>query len=264
MSGKKYADSIKTFDRDQQFTPTEALALVKSLAPAKFDETVDIAVRLGVDPRKADQMVRGTVALPSGTGKDVRVAVFASGEAASFQARPSRPLLIAQVQASPLLADGQAQGSWRLYAWTNGNTTDLSESRQRHAGWGLSVDQRAGQGWNLFGRYGQRTRGEGAFDRALTLGVERDMAAWGRAGEVLALALGRLATGKTWQSMTAADGSLVGFGANGAEQVAELYYRFQIGESLQLSPDLQWIRRPGGHAAASVVRVLGLRATLGF
>ncbi|MFM7251933.1 MAG: 50S ribosomal protein L1 [Ilumatobacteraceae bacterium] len=82
MSGKKYADSAKTFDRDEQFTPTEALTLVKGMAKAKFDETVDVAVRLGVDPRKADQMVRGTVALPSGTGKDVRVAVFAAGEAA--------------------------------------------------------------------------------------------------------------------------------------------------------------------------------------
>jgi len=82
MSGKKYADSAKTFDRDQLFTPTEALGMVKTMAKAKFDETVDIAVRLGVDPRKADQMVRGTVALPSGTGKDVRVAVFAAGEAA--------------------------------------------------------------------------------------------------------------------------------------------------------------------------------------
>ena len=82
MSGKKYADAVKKFDRDQLFTPTEALALVKASAAAKFDETVDVAVRLGVDPRKADQMVRGTVALPSGTGKDVRVAVFAAGEAA--------------------------------------------------------------------------------------------------------------------------------------------------------------------------------------
>jgi len=82
MSGKKFADATKKFDRDQLFTPTEALALVKAVAPAKFDETVEIAVRLGVDPRKADQMVRGTVALPSGTGKDVRVAVFAAGEAA--------------------------------------------------------------------------------------------------------------------------------------------------------------------------------------
>jgi large subunit ribosomal protein L1 len=83
MAGKKYADALTRYDRDQQFTPTEAVDLVRSLAPAKFDETVDLVVRLGVDPRKADQMVRGTVALPSGTGKDVRVAVFAAGEAAA-------------------------------------------------------------------------------------------------------------------------------------------------------------------------------------
>jgi large subunit ribosomal protein L1 len=80
--GKKYIDATKRYDRDQLFTPTEALGLVKSLASATFDESVEIAVRLGVDPRKADQMVRGTVALPSGTGKDVRVAVFAQGAAA--------------------------------------------------------------------------------------------------------------------------------------------------------------------------------------
>ncbi|MCU0259922.1 MAG: 50S ribosomal protein L1 [Ilumatobacteraceae bacterium] len=82
MSGKKLADALKTYDRDQLYTPTEAVAIVKAAANAKFDETVEVAVRLGVDPRKADQMVRGTVALPSGTGKDVRVAVFAAGEAA--------------------------------------------------------------------------------------------------------------------------------------------------------------------------------------
>jgi large subunit ribosomal protein L1 len=82
MSGKKFADSVKSFDRDQLFTPTEAVTLAKANAKASFDEGVDIAIRLGVDPRKADQMVRGTVGLPSGTGKDVRVAVFANGEAA--------------------------------------------------------------------------------------------------------------------------------------------------------------------------------------
>jgi large subunit ribosomal protein L1 len=82
MSGKKFTDALKKFDRDQFYTPTEALGLVKTMASAKFDESIDIALRLGVDPRKADQMVRGTVALPSGTGKDVRVAVFATGEAA--------------------------------------------------------------------------------------------------------------------------------------------------------------------------------------
>jgi large subunit ribosomal protein L1 len=86
MAGKKYDDTFKRFDRDQLFSAAEAIELAKSLAPAKFDETVEMAVRLGVDPRKADQMVRGTVSLPSGTGKEVRVAVFAAGEAAA-QAR---------------------------------------------------------------------------------------------------------------------------------------------------------------------------------
>src|SRR6476660_8350691 len=83
MSGKKFADALKKFDRDQFYTPTEALGIVKTMASAKFDESIDIALRLGVDPRKADQMVRGTVALPSGTGKDIRVAVFAAGDAAA-------------------------------------------------------------------------------------------------------------------------------------------------------------------------------------
>jgi large subunit ribosomal protein L1 len=80
--GKKYRDALKRFDREQLFSPTEALGLVSGLASARFDETIELAVRLGVDPRKAEQMVRGTVALPSGTGGYVRVAVFAAGEAA--------------------------------------------------------------------------------------------------------------------------------------------------------------------------------------
>ena len=84
--GKKYSDALKRFDREMLFGLEEGLSLAKSLSEAAgrgFDETVEVAVRLGVDPRKADQMVRGTVALPSGTGKDVRIAVFAAGEAAN-------------------------------------------------------------------------------------------------------------------------------------------------------------------------------------
>jgi large subunit ribosomal protein L1 len=80
--GKKYNDAAQRFDRERLHSPDEAVELVRSLANRNFDETVDLAVRLGVDPRKADQMVRGTVALPAGTGKDVRVAVFAIGDAA--------------------------------------------------------------------------------------------------------------------------------------------------------------------------------------
>ena len=81
--GKKYNDATKRFDREHDHTAAEALELVRSLARASFDETVELVVRLGVDPRKAYQMVRGTVALPSGTGTDVRIAVFARGEAAT-------------------------------------------------------------------------------------------------------------------------------------------------------------------------------------
>lgn len=83
MSGKKYKDAVRRFDRSEIHEVGQAMDLVKSLASANFDESVEVAVRLGVDPRKADQMVRGTVALPSGTGSDVRVAVFAQGDAAA-------------------------------------------------------------------------------------------------------------------------------------------------------------------------------------
>ena len=80
--GKKYVDATRKFDREKLHTPAEAFELVKSLAKRNFDETVEVAFRLGVDPRKADQMIRGTVSLPHGTGKSVRVAVFAAGEQA--------------------------------------------------------------------------------------------------------------------------------------------------------------------------------------
>ena len=80
--GKAYTDATKRYDREHLHSPAEALGLVKTLSTRKFDETVETALRLGVDPRKADQMVRGTVSLPHGTGKTVRVAVFAAGEPA--------------------------------------------------------------------------------------------------------------------------------------------------------------------------------------
>ncbi len=81
-TAKKYANQMKKYDRENLHSADEAVAVVKSLASAKFDESVELAVRLGVDPRKADQIVRGTVSLPAGTGKTIRVAVFAQGEAA--------------------------------------------------------------------------------------------------------------------------------------------------------------------------------------
>ncbi len=81
--GKNYAAALEKFDRESLYPPGEAVGLVKDIATAKFDETVELAVRLGVDPRKADQIVRGTLSLPSGTGRTARVVVFAAGEAAA-------------------------------------------------------------------------------------------------------------------------------------------------------------------------------------
>ena len=79
---KAYRGSAEKRDESQAYSPEEALRLIKDMASAKFDETIDVAVRLGVDPRKADQMVRGTVNLPHGTGKTARVLVFAAGDKA--------------------------------------------------------------------------------------------------------------------------------------------------------------------------------------
>jgi large subunit ribosomal protein L1 len=81
-NGKRYREAEGEFDREKEYLPAEAIQLLKSLPDAKFDETVELAFRLGIDPRKADQLVRGTVSLPHGTGKSVRVGVFASGEKA--------------------------------------------------------------------------------------------------------------------------------------------------------------------------------------
>jgi large subunit ribosomal protein L1 len=80
--GKKYTNALAQVDREEAISVVEAVDKVKNLATAKFDETVELAIRLGVDPRKAEQIVRGTISLPAGTGKTNRVVVFAAGEAA--------------------------------------------------------------------------------------------------------------------------------------------------------------------------------------
>lgn len=105
--GKKYLDAQKRFDNERLHTPLEAIDLVKSLAPAKFDESVDLSLSLSVDPRKPDQIVRGTVSLPAGTGKTVRVAVFAQGEAAAAATEAGADIvgaedLVAQVEGGML------------------------------------------------------------------------------------------------------------------------------------------------------------------
>ncbi len=104
--GKQLIAAKSTIDRTRVYTLEEAIALVKGAAFAKFDETVDISVRLGVDPRKADQMVRGAVVLPNGLGKTIRVLVFAKGEKAQEAAAAGAD----HVGADDLVA--KIQGGW--------------------------------------------------------------------------------------------------------------------------------------------------------
>lgn len=80
--GKKYLEASKLIDKAKLYEPLEALSLIKSLPKSKFDETVEVSVRLGVDPRQSDQQIRGAVVLPHGTGRTVKVLVFAKGEKA--------------------------------------------------------------------------------------------------------------------------------------------------------------------------------------
>ena len=81
-NGKRYREAAKLVEEDREYLPGDALRLIKRFPEAKFDESVEVAFRLGIDPRKADQMVRGTVSLPHGTGRSVRVAAFVTGEKA--------------------------------------------------------------------------------------------------------------------------------------------------------------------------------------
>ncbi|MBR3317189.1 MAG: 50S ribosomal protein L1 [Atopobiaceae bacterium] len=108
--GKKYKQQLAKVDRSKLYTPREGLQLVKDIAAAGFDETVEASIRLGVDTRKADQNVRGSISLPHGTGKSIRVAVFAEGEKAREAEAAGADVigsddLVAQVQAGNLNFD---------------------------------------------------------------------------------------------------------------------------------------------------------------
>lgn len=104
--GKRYLESVKKVNRDTLYEPGEAIRLVKELANAKFDETIDLAFRLGVDPRHADQQVRGAVVLPHGTGRTLKVLVFAKGDKAKEAEEAGADF----VGADDIVA--QIQGGW--------------------------------------------------------------------------------------------------------------------------------------------------------
>jgi large subunit ribosomal protein L1 len=105
--GKRYLEAMKKFDRDTDYELAEAVKLVKELATAKFDETVELHCRLGIDPRHADQQVRSTVMLPHGLGKSVRILVFAEGEDAKA----------AEDAGADIIADDEILGKIQNEGW---------------------------------------------------------------------------------------------------------------------------------------------------
>jgi len=104
MTGKRYNKAIEGVDRDKAYTVEEAVKLIKSRATAKFDETIELSLNLGVDPKHADQMVRGVCSLPSGTGRKLRVAVFAKGAKAEEAKKAGADLVGAEELAAEVSA----------------------------------------------------------------------------------------------------------------------------------------------------------------
>lgn len=188
---------------------------------------------------------------------------FAAGEGARYNGSLGRPLYITQFELYPKQINGEPRGTYRVYAWTNGRTTDFDGNEQRHSGYGISVDQKLGREWNLFGRWGQRTSGSGPFDRALTLGFEHGGRLWGRGRDAVGVAYGLLDTSSGWRGLTA-DGTLVGYAASGRERTLELYYRYKLNDKIEITPDFQLIQRAGGDGSAPNTSVFGVRGSLGF
>lgn len=194
--------------------------------------------------------------------------VFGTGEGANYQHFFSSPLVIAQAETS--LKFYGLTGNYRIYAWNQGQGTELDGSTSKQVGWGISADQRVDDGVTLFGRYGQMAKGKVPFDRALTLGVEFDGSYWNRGADTIGLAGGWLQASGDYRA-AGGSGDLNGdgipdfsFTPDGAEKVAELYYRYRISPQFEVSPDFQYVWRMGGNPGAGNVGVLGLRAQLSY
>lgn len=106
--GKRYQQAVQSYDRSKEYTPEEAIRLVKQTATAKFDETVELHLRLGIDPRHSEQQVRTSVVLPHGLGKQVKILVFAEGDAAQI-ARDAGADIIADDEVINKINDGWAE-----------------------------------------------------------------------------------------------------------------------------------------------------------
>lgn len=199
--------------------------------------------------------------------------VFGAGSGAGYNRTFSSPFVIGQLEFGRKFFGG-LNGNYRLYAWRNGQSTayqnEFDTAVERHSGWGASIDQRIGDAMTLFGRYGQNLDGKVRFDRTLTLGAEFGGTYWNKSADSIGVALGWLRTSKDFRDNSTAldidaDGNPdFGYTSTGTEQLAEIYYRIRLNKNLELTPDFQLIRQPGGDRTASNAKVFGLRAKASF
>lgn len=199
--------------------------------------------------------------------------VFGAGErGANYQASLGKPLTLLQAESQQRLFGGLL-GNYRAYAWHNPQAVPFAlelpledaalVAPESHSGWGISVDQRVGDGTTLFARWGQQLAGQVKFDRALTLGFETDGSDWRRGGDTVGLALGWLRTSDAYRNYAAADSTAPRSLGDG-EQVAELYYRWRLAKQFELTPSLQFVSQPGGEVGAPDVRIFSLRSLFSF
>lgn len=189
-------------------------------------------------------------------------AVFGAGEGANYSRVFSSPIGLLQAETQLPGFHGQ-KSNWRIYGWRNGQATQLDERLGVHSGWGISVDQRVGDGALVFARYGQRLKGSAAFQRALTIGSEFSGLYWQRGADSLGVALGILPTSAEWRAGPHQIKDQVVRAAK-AEYVGEIYYRLRINPQLELTPDLQWMKYAGGLQGQKDAWLLGLRVQVNY
>lgn len=189
------------------------------------------------------------------------IGVFGAGDGATFGKSFTKPFVIGQLETG-LRLNG-LNGTYRLYGWHNGQYEGYDGATGRTAGWGISADQQVDEDLTLFARYGHASSGKVAFNRAVTLGGELNGSPWGRGADGVGLALAWLRASPGFKA-AAADLPDLGYGARGAEKVAELYYRYHVNDQLSLTPDLQVIKKAGADPDANTVTALGIRAVYAF
>lgn len=181
--------------------------------------------------------------------------VFGAGSnGANYLDSFSKPFTIAQLEYAGKVLNGR-EGAYRLYAWNNARADDaINGGTERHAGWGISLDQQVTDHAGLFARYGDSTKGNLNFDRAFTLGGQLSGASWGRDDDRIGLAFGTLKTSAEYRN--AGSGS-------GSERITELFYAWQANKGVQLTPSLQYISNASGTGGGGVT-VWGLRAKASY